>query len=86
MDREDEVGFLVASFERGLEALQRGDEADDVATVERLLGPSLESGLLLIGREKQVLALNELGARLLALDRLPARFFCPCRRARLVLY
>ena len=66
-DPADEVGFLVASFEKGLEALQRGDEADDVATVERMLGPSLESGLLLIGRQQDVLAVNELGARLLGL-------------------
>ncbi len=66
-DPEDEVGFLVASFEKGLEALQRGAEADDVATVERMLGPSLESGLLLIGRRGEVLALNEPGAGLLGL-------------------
>lgn len=66
-DPADEVGFLVASFEKGLEALQKGGEADEVATVERLLGPSLESGLLLIGRDGDVLAVNELGARLLGL-------------------
>lgn len=65
---EDEVGFLVASFEKGLQALQRGADADEVATVERMLGPSLESGLLLIGRAGEVLAINELGAGLLGVS------------------
>lgn len=66
-DPADEVGFLVASFEKGLEALRKRTEADEVATVERLLGPSLASGLLLIGHDGDVLAVNELGARLLGL-------------------
>ncbi len=65
---EDEIAFLVASFEKGLEALERPPEADEVATVERMLGPSLESGVLLIGRGGEVLAINELGARLLGLE------------------
>jgi signal transduction histidine kinase len=69
---EDEGEFLIATLERALEALgerQRvpsaaGDD-DDLAALERTLAPSLESGLLLLGRDGRVLSLNAPGAVLL---------------------
>ncbi|HEY0511181.1 MAG TPA: ATP-binding protein [Thermoanaerobaculia bacterium] len=65
---EDEVEFLLATFERSLAALAgrpgRTVE-DDIAALERTLSASLQSGLLLIDREGRVLALNAVGAALL---------------------
>jgi signal transduction histidine kinase len=63
---EDEVAFLVSSFERAV-ALRNesGDSGDEIAALERTLGPSLESGLLLVGLEEEVLALNTAGASIL---------------------
>jgi signal transduction histidine kinase len=64
----DEMDFLVATFERALSALAgrpaRSAE-DDIASLERTLSASLQSGLLLIDREGRVLALNAVGAGLL---------------------
>jgi signal transduction histidine kinase len=64
----DEMEFLVATFERALAALAgrpaRSAE-DDIASLERTLSASLQSGLLLIDREGRVLALNAVGAGLL---------------------
>jgi signal transduction histidine kinase len=76
---EDEAAFLIATLERALEALGErqgepppaaaGDAArrldDDLAALERTLSPSLESGLLLLGRDGRVLSLNAVGAALL---------------------
>jgi signal transduction histidine kinase len=74
---EDEAEFLIATLERALEALgerqasqgtygQDGRRADDdLAALERTLAGSLESGLLLLGRDGRVLSLNALGAALL---------------------
>lgn len=65
---EDEVDFLVRTFERGLAAIARtraGDVDEDIAALERMLGGSLESGLLLLDQEGRVVALNPVGARLL---------------------
>jgi signal transduction histidine kinase len=65
----DEVEFLVATFERALAAMA-GAEArtadDDIAALERTLAGSLQSGLLLLDQGGEVLALNPVGARLLA--------------------
>ncbi|HVT17899.1 MAG TPA: ATP-binding protein [Thermoanaerobaculia bacterium] len=64
----DEVEFLLATFERALETLARRDERggeDDIAALERTLSASLESGLLLLGSDGRVLALNAVGAALL---------------------
>ncbi len=68
---EDEATFLVSTFERALEALARPAEPpgeDDIAALERTLGPSLESGLLLLDRQGTVLALNRVGADLLGIE------------------
>ncbi len=67
----DEVEFLVATFERALAAMA-GAEArtadDDIAALERTLAGSVQSGLLLLGEGGEVLALNAVGARLLAVS------------------
>lgn len=65
---EDEIQFLLATFERALSALagREGRRAeDDIAALERTLSSSLESGLLLLDREGSVLALNAVGSALL---------------------
>lgn len=65
---EDEVQFLLSTFERALTALagREGRRAeDDIASLERTLSASLQSGLLLLGRDGDVLALNAVGAELL---------------------
>jgi signal transduction histidine kinase len=64
----DEVQFLLSTFERALKELagrevRRAD--DDIASLERTLSASLQSGLLLLGRDGDVLALNAVGAELL---------------------
>lgn len=66
----DEVDFLLDTFERAVQALEdRQDGAtDDIAVLERALAPSLESGLLLLDSSGVVLALNEIGADLLAVE------------------
>ncbi|HEX9671787.1 MAG TPA: ATP-binding protein [Thermoanaerobaculia bacterium] len=67
----DEAEFLVATFERALAAMA-GAEArsaeDDIATLERTLVGSLQSGLLLLDAAGEVLALNTVGARLLDVE------------------
>jgi len=63
---EDEIDLLLQTFERALEALgarSAGGE-DDIAALERTLSASLQSGLLLLDRQGNVLALNEVGAAL----------------------
>jgi signal transduction histidine kinase/Flp pilus assembly protein protease CpaA len=65
---EDEVEFLVRTYQHGLAALARtrAEGADeDIAALERMLGGSLESGLLLLDHQGRVLALNPVGERLL---------------------
>lgn len=71
---EDEIELLVRTFERGVAALARGPEGegepspadDDIAALERTLAASLESGLLLLDHRGEVIALNPVGADLLA--------------------
>ena len=68
---EDEIDFLLATFDRALTALagRQGRSAeDDIAALERTLSASLQSGLLLIDREGRVLALNAVGAALLGAE------------------
>ncbi len=67
---DDEVAFLVGTFERALAALARPaerDGRDELAALERALGSALESGALLVDREGRVLALNPVGAELLGI-------------------
>ncbi len=81
-DSQDEVIFLVETFEKALEALARpavppeGGKRDAVAAAEEeelkalesTLAKSLESGVLLLDSHGVVLALNEIGASLLDID------------------
>jgi signal transduction histidine kinase len=68
----DEVEFLLGTFERALASLAAGRPArtaeDDIAALERTLSASLQSGLLLLDREAQVLSLNAVGAALLGTE------------------
>lgn len=66
----DDRSFLLETFEQ---ALARGDdEGGELQVLEETLGRSLESGLLLLDREGRVLALNEVGAAMLAVTPPPA--------------
>jgi signal transduction histidine kinase len=68
---EDEVDFLLATFDRAVTALAgrgKGTVEEDIAALERTLSASLQSGLLLIDREARVLALNPVGAALLGAE------------------
>lgn len=68
-DSADEVEFLLATFDRAIENLAGRDgrrAEDDIAALERTLSASLQSGLLLLDRAGAVLALNTVGAELLA--------------------
>lgn len=76
---EDEVAFLLSTFERAVAALTReqerrgGEEVEeDIQVLERTLAGSLESGLLLLDREGHPLSLNPVGAGLLELEPPPA--------------
>src|SRR6185503_3054716 len=64
---EDETEFLLKTFERAVTALAAPERRveDDIAAIERTLSQSLQSGLLLLGRQGEVLALNPIGAALL---------------------
>ena len=66
----DEVEFLLGTFEQALASLAGRDARsaeDDIAALERTLAPSLQSGLLLLDRAGDVLALNAVGAELLGM-------------------
>ena len=67
-EAEDEMAFLVETFERALDALAgRGAaEVDELEALQNTLARSLESGVLLCDAEGVVLALNDVGAALLA--------------------
>jgi signal transduction histidine kinase len=66
---EDEVSFLIATFEKAVSTLSQPSDRDDddIAALQRTLSPSLESGLLLLDRAGSVLALNEVGSKMLDL-------------------
>ncbi|MES1210978.1 MAG: hypothetical protein ABUL63_01460, partial [Acidobacteriota bacterium] len=68
---EGEVEFLVSTFERALATLAGRDTRraeDDIAALERTLSSSLQSGLLLLDRAGDVLALNPVAAGLLGIE------------------
>ncbi len=70
-DETDEVEFLVTTFERAIAALAKGsdDEPDEreIAALQRALGSSLGSGVLLMDEAGGVLALNPVGCELLGI-------------------
>lgn len=70
-DAEDEVTFLVTTFERALDALARPEppgEDDDIALLQRTLSGSFDSGVLLLDARGAVLAVNPAGAALLEVE------------------
>lgn len=78
----DEVEFLLGAFEQALASLAGRDARsaeDDIAALERTLAPSLQSGLLLLDREGNVLALNAVGTGLLGVA--PPAPGTPCTEA-----
>ncbi len=63
---EDEVGFLVRTFEKAVSALEAQKQGTtELLALERALSSSLDSGLLLLDETGRVLALNPFGAQLL---------------------
>ncbi len=72
-ESQDEVVFLVETFEKALAALAEpaaaeGAPVDELKALENTLARSLESGVLLLDAGGRVLALNEVGASLLQVD------------------
>lgn len=66
-ESQDEVVFLVETFEQALEALARPAEVDELEALQGALAKSLESGVLLVDARGTLLAVNEIGAALLGL-------------------
>ena len=67
---EGEIEFLLATFEKAMAASVQPE--DDIEALERTLSASLQSGLLLLDREGNVLAFNAVAAGLLGIDPPPA--------------
>ncbi len=74
-EARDDVDYLVSTFERALEALAGShhddsnlDEEREIAALQRTLGSSLDSGVLLLDDSDRVLALNPVGCELLGLE------------------
>jgi len=75
-ESQDEVDFLVETFEKALDALARpvtepdlkSEELDELKALENTLARSLESGVLLLDAQGEILALNELGAEWLGFE------------------
>jgi signal transduction histidine kinase len=71
----DEIEFLLSTFERAMAALaartKEGPDQQEIAALQRALGSSLDSGVLLIDNVNRVLAVNPVGTELLGLAELP---------------
>lgn len=63
----DELEFLLATFDRALAALS-ADRAGDLASLHETLGRQVDSGLLLLSGEGDVLAANPVAVSLLGLS------------------
>ena len=71
---EDEIQYLLSTFESAMQALARSREEgpeEEIASLQRALAPSLESGVLLLDDQGTVLALNEFGASILGIRQVP---------------
>lgn len=66
----DEIPFLLDTFDRALAALSADADTGEGAlqVLGRTLTPSLQCGLLLLGPDGRILALNSLGSSLLGID------------------
>lgn len=70
-DDQDDVSMLVSTVDKALAALaaaSKESSEDDFTALQRTLGASLESGLLLLDQQGLVLTLNQLGSDLLEID------------------
>jgi two-component system, NtrC family, sensor histidine kinase PilS len=72
----DEIEFLLSTFQRAMAALaarpREEPDQQEIAALQRALGSSLGSGVLLIDSANRVLAVNPVGTELLHLPELPA--------------
>lgn len=68
---QDEVAFLVETFEKALEAMAHPPEVDELEAIQGTLVRSLKSGVLLCDEHGVVLGLNEVGLELLGLRTVP---------------
>jgi len=72
----DEIEFLVSTFERAIAVMTASPGAEpeeqEIAALQRALGSSLDSGVLVIDNSSRVLAINPAGAQLLGLDPSPS--------------
>ncbi|MEM7480603.1 MAG: ATP-binding protein [Acidobacteriota bacterium] len=76
---DDEVQFLLATFERALASLgaahagpSPGGGEEELEAISRTLTRSLDSGVLLLDAQGRVIALNEVGAELLDIEPPPS--------------
>ena len=67
---EEEVAFLIRTFDSALERLAQPDELE-IKALERVLGSSMESGVLLCDLDGRVLALNDVGLEILGVEEEP---------------
>jgi PAS domain S-box-containing protein len=68
---EDEISYLLETFDSAMRALARSSEhetEDEISSLQEALGPSLESGVLLLDRRGKIVALNPLGEMILGLS------------------
>lgn len=64
---QDDITFLVETFDKAMEAMSENAQGDIFKSLEGTLVRSLESGVLLCDASGAVLGLNDVGARLLDL-------------------
>ena len=66
-EKEDEITFLTNTIEQALSRLAESPDLpdDEIAALQRALGPSLESGFMLLDRDAEILSMNSVGAELL---------------------
>ena len=65
-ESKDEIAFWVRAFEKGLQSLARPEEVE-LQALEKALGSSMESGVLLSDAENRIMSLNPAGAEILDL-------------------
>ena len=68
---QDEIAFLIKTFDNALEQLSQPDDLE-LRALEKALGSSLESGVLLCDGQGRLLALNPIGAEILGVEGDPA--------------
>ena len=64
---DEEVAFLLRTFDSALERLAQPDELE-IKALERVLGSSMESGVLLCDLDGRILALNPVGLEILGIE------------------